>query len=214
MTSNATTASFFDGYARGFDAIYGNENTLLNRVVNHTLRRSMRLRFDMTLQGCDPIEGKTVLDIGSGPGHYAVELARRGGSVHGVDFAQGMIDVASEHARLAGVSDRARFEIADFLTHPFDATYDYSIAMGFMDYMERPRTVVDRVLSLTRSRAFFSFPASGGLLAWQRQLRYRRKCDLYLYSRREIETLFDGTAATRVQIERIDRDWFVTAHIR
>ena len=84
------TAEFFDAYARDFNAIYGNENTLVNAVVNKLFRKSMVVRYERTLAGCSPIEGKTVIDIGCGPGHYGVALAARGAArVLGVDFAPG-----------------------------------------------------------------------------------------------------------------------------
>jgi 2-polyprenyl-3-methyl-5-hydroxy-6-metoxy-1,4-benzoquinol methylase len=72
--TNPGVSDFFDSYAHDFNAIYGNRNTFLNRLLNGWLRRSMRLRYEMTLQSCDPLEGKSVLDVGCGPGHYAVAL--------------------------------------------------------------------------------------------------------------------------------------------
>src|SRR5580704_19177098 len=102
-TDTRTTSGFFDGYARRFDAIYGNADTPLNAVVNRWLRRSMKLRYDRTLEGCVPIEGTRVLDVGCGPGHYGVALAERGAaSVFGLDFAQGMLDIAKDRAARAG----------------------------------------------------------------------------------------------------------------
>ena len=44
-----------------------------------------------------------------------------------------------------------------------------------------PRSGDRKILSLTANTAFFSFPLNGGLLAWQRKLRYRRRCALYMY---------------------------------
>jgi len=35
--------------------------------------------------------------------------------------------------------------------------------MGFMDYVQDAKKVVERILSLTREKAFFSFPDSSGL---------------------------------------------------
>ena len=72
------TPSFFSGYAADFDAIYANQATPFNSVVNRLFRRSMRLRFELTIAGCNPINGRSVLDVGCGPGHYGIELAHRG----------------------------------------------------------------------------------------------------------------------------------------
>ncbi|MBX6315436.1 MAG: methyltransferase domain-containing protein [Isosphaeraceae bacterium] len=206
------TKEFFHGYAGGFNSIYSNKNTPINTLINTLFRKSMRLRFEKTLAGCDPIQGKTVLDIGCGPGHYSVELARRGAErVVGVDFAEGMIAIAQQQAEAAGVTDRCEFSVRDFHTFPADQPFDYTIVMGFMDYVADAVDLVEKVLRLTRGKAFFSFPRSGGLLAWQRQLRYKSRCELYLYSRDKVESIFANFPEVRTTIEPIARDFFVTA---
>ena len=53
--------------------------------------------------------------------------------------------------------------------------FDYSIAMGFLEYIEEPKKVIEKVLSITKLKAFFSFPVDAGMLAWQRKLRYKKK---------------------------------------
>jgi len=208
------TATFFDSYARDFEAIYGNKNTPVNRVVNHYFRKSMRLRYEKSIAGCSPIEGKSVLDIGCGPGHYSVELARRGaGEVLGVDFADGMIKLAQDRARAAGVESRCRFILGDILETPIDHKYDYTIVMGFMDYVEEPRRMIDRILEVTSGKAFISFPVDGGLLAWQRKIRYKQRCPLYLYSEGRLRDIFRPYRDVRVAIEPASRDFFVTISI-
>jgi 2-polyprenyl-3-methyl-5-hydroxy-6-metoxy-1,4-benzoquinol methylase len=202
-------AVFFEAYAAEFDAIYGTPNTPLNRVVNRLFRRSMRLRYERTLSGCEPVDGRTILDVGCGPGHYAVELARRGAArVVGIDFSPSMLRIARERAQAAGVADRCAFREGDFMAKQWREVFDYAVVMGFMDYAAEPKDVVDRVFSLTRSRAFFSFPAAGGLLAWQRRLRYRTRCPLFLYRQSDVRRLFEGSGEAR--LERIARDFFVT----
>lgn len=212
--SNERTSQFFDRYAQDFSAIYGNKNTLVNSVVNQVFRRSMRLRYEKTIAGCFPIEGKTVLDIGCGPGHYSVELARRGAAkVHGVDFAEGMIDLSKRHAKDAGVEGRTQFELKDFFAFPEGTKYDYTIVMGFMDYMADPRKVVEKVISLTSSRAFFSFPVDGGLLAWQRKLRYKSRCELFMYDEAAARRVVAGLNYRAIRIEEASRDYFVTIDV-
>ena len=205
------TSQFFHSYAHDFNAIYGNSNTFVNRWINRYLRASMRLRYEKTIAGCSPIEGKTVLDIGCGPGHYSVALAKNGAArVYGIDFADEMIAIASQNAESAGVKGRCQFARHDFLADPIDGKYDYTIAMGFMDYMADPRKTIEKVLSVTKGKAFFSFPTDGGLLAWQRKLRYKQRCPLYLYSQAQLDQLFSGVGRDQVRCERIARDYFVT----
>lgn len=208
------TAQFFDTYAKDFNAIYGNENTLVNGVVNKLFRKSMMLRYEKSLAGCQPIEGRTVIDIGCGPGHYAVALAAQGAArVLGVDFAPGMIDIAKKRAERAGVSDRCTFTLGDFLEVSGDEKFDYAIVMGFMDYIEDAGALMRKVLNVCRGQAFFSFPADGGPLAWQRRLRYRSRCALYMYTEPQIRSLVSALGVRSSTIEPISRDFFVTLSV-
>jgi SAM-dependent methyltransferase len=204
------TASFFDRYAVDFNAIYGNSDRAFEGLINRLFRRSMLVRYERTLAGCRPIEGASVIDIGCGPGHYSVALARAGAErVLGLDFAPGMLKIADQAAHAAGVAERCAFVSGDFLNYPIGGKFDYAIVMGFMDYVRDARPVVDRVCAITRRRAFFSFPKAGGPLAWQRQLRYRSRCDLFLYGEEQIRELLASTGAA-FSIESIGRDFFVT----
>jgi 2-polyprenyl-3-methyl-5-hydroxy-6-metoxy-1,4-benzoquinol methylase len=208
------TQVFFHRYANDFDAIYSNRGGLVNSLVNGMFRKSMKLRYEKTIEGCRPIEGKTVLDVGCGPGHYSITLAQRGAArVLGIDFAEGMLGIAAEHAGAAGVAERCEFRQADFLRFRAPEPFDYVILMGFMDYMADARGVIAQALALTRSKAFFSFPADGGLLAWQRKLRYRSRCELHMYRRPQLEELFGSFPGTHAKIEPIARDFFVTLEV-
>lgn len=207
-------SQFFDGYAHDFDAIYGNKNGWFNAVINKLFRRTMERRYRKTLEGCLPIEGRSVLDIGCGPGHYSVALAKKGaGEVLGIDFADGMLEVARERAGREGVTT-CRFEKRDFLNFNFDRKFDYTIVMGFMDYASQPAEVVNKTLSLTAVRAFFSFPLDNGILAWQRKLRYKSRCELFMYSPGQVKHLFTGLAKAQVSMESLGRDLFVTAQMK
>jgi ubiquinone/menaquinone biosynthesis C-methylase UbiE len=206
-----SVAEFFDSYAHDFDAIYGTRHTALNRVINKLFRKSMRLRYQKTIEGCDPIDRRSVVDIGCGPGHFGIALACQGaGRVLGLDFAEQMLAVARRHAEAQGVADRCEWVLGDFLTYPFQETFDYAIVCGFMDYIAQPTPVIDKVLSITTSKAFFSFPAAAGVLAWQRRMRYKSRCDLFMYTEPQLRELFRGKDAD-VTIEPIARDYFVTA---
>lgn len=214
MTDTDTrTSKFFNSYAHEFDAIYGTQNTLLNRLINKLFRQSMKLRYEKTLQGCLPIEGKSVLDIGCGPGHYSIALALAGaGYVLGLDFAKTMIDIATQRAQVARVAEHCHFEYADFFAHSITQSFDYTIVMGFMDYMQEPEKVISKVMKITTSKAFFSFPAAGSFLAWQRKLRYKQRCDLFLYDYEKLHRLFEQLNQVRVDYVKLARDYFVTVY--
>ena len=205
------TAQFFDSYAEDFNAIYGTKNTIFNNIINKLFRKSMKLRFEKTIEECSQIEGKSVIDIGCGPGHYGITLAKIGaGSVFGIDFSQSMIDIAVKNAGKAGVQEKCTFIVDDFLTFETDNTFDYAIVMGFMDYTAEPDKAIEKVLSLTREKALFSFPVDGGILALQRKIRYKKKCDLYMYKYEVIQKIFKSAPCKDFDIQKISRDFFVS----
>ncbi len=84
------------------------------------------------------------LDLGCGTGAAAVELARRGWAITGIDIAPGAIDLARRRAAEAGVS--VAFEVADLLgALPVEpASIDFAFDRGCFHSVydeQRPRFV-------------------------------------------------------------------------
>ena len=65
--------SFWNSYASDFDSIYGTKNSWFNNIINKLFRKTMKIRFDKTLQ-IVPKDEVSVIDIGCGPGHYCLSL--------------------------------------------------------------------------------------------------------------------------------------------
>lgn len=205
---------FFDNYANDFDAIYGTNQSFINQLLNPILRKSMRTRYEKTLAYCQPMEGKTAIDIGCGPGHYSIALAKNGAKkIIGIDFSKEMIKIAKANVSLSQVSEKCQFIVEDVYNYTSDK-FNYSIVMGVMDYIRDTEKMVEKVISLTKEKAFFSFPNSRGLLAIQRRIRYRNRCPLYMYNRKQLTTLFDKFSPHEYKIEKISRDYFVSLSIK
>ena len=111
------------------------------------------------------------------------------------------------------MNSKCKFEMLNFITDPVTDVFDYAILMGLMDYIKDPRAVIKKALSVTKSKAFFSFPAKGGVLAWQRKLRYMIRCNLFFYDEARIRGLFKGLEHKELMIEKIGRDFFVIASL-
>jgi len=58
-------------------------------------------------------KGDFLIDLGSGDGRIVIEAAKRGARAMGVDYDGNLVQLATENAAKAGVSDRARFEKKD-----------------------------------------------------------------------------------------------------
>ena len=158
---------------------------------------------------------KKVFDIGCGPGHYSIALSKAGAKrVTGIDFADEMINIAKQRSKEENVFHKCEFQIADIFGFEISEKFDYSILMGFMDYIADPAELIKKVITLTDDKIFFSFPKEGGLLAAQRKLRYRKRCPLYLYRKNDLIGLFSDFTPLKYQIEEISRDFYVTLFLK
>jgi ubiquinone/menaquinone biosynthesis C-methylase UbiE len=85
----------------------------------------------------------TILDLGSGTGYLAVEIARKSPNVqvYGIDLSRQMVKIARRHAK--GV-DNARFVFGNAAKLPFeDNSIDFVISTGASHHWKMPRLVFD-----------------------------------------------------------------------
>lgn len=61
-------------------------------------------------------QGRRILDLGGGPGHYTVALARRGGNVTWHDVSRTYLEMARRKAAEQGVADSIHFSLG-YLDH-------------------------------------------------------------------------------------------------
>jgi demethylmenaquinone methyltransferase/2-methoxy-6-polyprenyl-1,4-benzoquinol methylase len=136
------TGTLEEGQVRAmFDRIAGVYDRM-NAVMTAGLDRRWRARAaDLAAVG----PGDRVLDVATGTGDLALELARRvapGGEVVGSDFAEAMLDRAREKA--AGRAD-VRFEWADALAleYPDDAFAAATVAFGARNFADLHRGLAE-----------------------------------------------------------------------
>ncbi|HEV7162829.1 MAG TPA: ubiquinone/menaquinone biosynthesis methyltransferase [Solirubrobacteraceae bacterium] len=116
--------AMFDRIAGVYDPL----NTAMSAGLHHRWRTRA---VDLARVG----PGDRVLDVATGTGDLALELARRvapGGEVVGSDFSEGMLDRARLKAPAAGPgSVRPRFEWADAMQLPYDESTFDAATVGF-----------------------------------------------------------------------------------
>jgi ubiquinone/menaquinone biosynthesis C-methylase UbiE len=98
--------------------------------------------------------GHRVLDAGCGTGELAIELARRGHDVTGIDISSAGIDIAKSKARAAGVA--VDFHVGDAtempgIEGPFDAVVDSGLLHSLDSYDQQH--YIARLRSLCRPGA-------------------------------------------------------------
>jgi demethylmenaquinone methyltransferase/2-methoxy-6-polyprenyl-1,4-benzoquinol methylase len=106
--------AMFDRIARVYDRM----NSVMTAGMHHRWRERA-----VDLAGIGP--GDRALDVATGTGDMAIELARRGAEVTAMDFSEGMLEIAREKA--PGI----RFEQGDALALPYaDGEFD-AATVGF-----------------------------------------------------------------------------------
>lgn len=68
--------------------------------------------FYERIERLKPIRGARALDLGTGPGQVALELAARGASVVGLDISENQIAAARELTSQRGLAAECRFDVA------------------------------------------------------------------------------------------------------
>jgi SAM-dependent methyltransferase len=129
-----TNIVFNDDYAKGYDALYRDKD--------------YRAEVDL-IEAALGLAGRGVklLDVGCGTGGHAIELARRGHAVTGIDLSAQMLVSARNKAEAElGVTSRPQFQEGDarsFTVGSKGETFDAAVMMfAVIGYLEHNEDVV------------------------------------------------------------------------
>jgi demethylmenaquinone methyltransferase/2-methoxy-6-polyprenyl-1,4-benzoquinol methylase len=124
-----------------FDAIAPRYD-LLNRLMSLGSDQRWRRRAVAALQAAP---GQTVLDLATGTGDLALAVAHAGARVVGLDPSPGMLALAADKARAAGLESRVALVVGDAQSLAFpDASFDaVGIAFGIRNVPDRPRALAE-----------------------------------------------------------------------
>ena len=202
----AEVQDYFVRHAARFDGLYGGDN-MATRLFDKLFRKPMYERYRLTIEALGNAKGKKYLDLGCGSGRYAINLARLGGHVVGIDFSKAMLDLARRYASQEGVEGKVQFLEAD-MDRWMDETkdhFDAAFAMGVFDYLDDPVGTLARMLKVA-DRAYMSIPAPEFPRAQLRRLRYQRQnCPVYFYTRGEMEEMVRKAGGKILRCEPLGR---------
>jgi ubiquinone/menaquinone biosynthesis C-methylase UbiE len=95
------------------------------------------------------VSGRKVLDVGCGDGEFAVELARCGASVSGIDASTAMIDAAKTRAKQHNAA--VDFQVAMAERLPFrDERFDLVTAITILCFLDDPAPVFREMARVLR----------------------------------------------------------------
>jgi 2-polyprenyl-3-methyl-5-hydroxy-6-metoxy-1,4-benzoquinol methylase len=215
MKDEQGVKDFFSDYAEDFDSIYGDgkPRNLFNRITDKLFRQSMYERYKRTIDFLTNSDVKTVLDVGCGSGRYSLDLAKNGMIVTGVDLAQKMLNIAQSNSQKAGFENNT-YIVGSYFDVKIDKKHDAAILMGLFDYISNPEELFSKLKKDTGKYILASFPKPGGILGWQRKIRYNmRNCQLFYYSKESLEELMSASDISNYEIQDNHREYFLIAKL-
>ena len=197
---------YFVRHAARFDGLYGGDN-MATRIFDQLFRKPMYRRYRLTIEALGDAKGKTYLDLGCGSGRYAINLAKLGAKVVGLDFSAAMLKLAGAYAKEEGVGSKVKFVETD-MNRWMDETeqhFDAAFAMGVFDYLDDPVATLKRMLKVA-DKAYISIPAPEFPRAQLRRLRYKQQnCPVYFYTREQTEELVKKAGGKILRMEPLGR---------
>ncbi len=203
----------FHRTAADFDSIYTGDKSAWGRFLDKLLRWDIQERMNLSLQACQPLQGRTVLDVGCGTGRFCFPLALGGAErVVGIDFAAAMIERANALAAEMNLAPKCTFICDDFAAHEFAESFDYVLAIGLFDYIPDARHLLVKLRQLTRGKLVMTFPRAD---TWRAPLRKIRLgllgCPVYFYSEKRLRDYLLISGFTVISLVRVGKLFFVVA---
>jgi 2-polyprenyl-3-methyl-5-hydroxy-6-metoxy-1,4-benzoquinol methylase len=207
--------AFWNSEADAFQSIYTHRKSKFFNTLDQIFRKDMYERYQFTIANCEPIEGRTFLDVGCGNGLYSLELARRGArKVVGLDIAEVMIGLCKKASVDQSLDDRCTFIQTDLLEWDNSGMkFDVSFGIGLFDYISDPLPVLRQMRELSTDKAIMAFPRLWTWRAPVRKVRLTMKgCDVFFYSAARINKLMKDAGFSRHTLTRVGKLYCVVAY--
>ncbi len=208
--------NYWNREADAFERIYSHEKSKLSTMLDQVFRKDMYERFEFTIKHCEPIKGRTFLDVGCGNGLYSVELGKKGAArVQGIDIAEVMVERCKKYAAREGLEGRCHFLKTDLLEYQPDTTFDVSFGIGLFDYISDPLPVLRKMREVTKDKVITAFPRFWTWRAPVRKVRLTmRGCPVYFYTKARLDQLMKDAGFARHEVTRVGKLHCVVSHCR
>jgi SAM-dependent methyltransferase len=125
----------------------------------HEMAETLRPAVERLVDSLPKLAGRRVLDLATGTGIAAIEAARRGADVTGVDFAPDLIAEARRRAGATGVPG-VHFDVGDVETLPYeDASFDVAISSFGSIFAPRHAAVASELARVLKPGGTLAFTA-------------------------------------------------------
>jgi SAM-dependent methyltransferase len=117
-------------------------------------------------------DGETVLDVGTGTGVVALQVARQVGEqgrVVGIDLSEGMLAMARRRAMTAGLESRLEFQTMDAESLDFGSeSFDAAVSLYALRHFPNPLRAVQELFRVLKpgGRAAVAVGSGPSLLSW------------------------------------------------
>jgi ubiquinone/menaquinone biosynthesis C-methylase UbiE len=208
--------NFWNSEADAFERIYSHEKSKLSTLLDRIFRKDMYERFLFTIKNCEPVAGRSFLDVGCGNGLYSLELAKKGARrVLGLDISPVMIGRCQQSARKEELEDRVAFMQTDLLEYEPDDHFDVSYGIGLFDYISDPLPVLKKMRAVTRDKTIAAFPRFWTWRAPVRKVRLTLKgCPVFFYTKRKINRLMKEAGFASWDVTRVGKLHCVVARVK
>ena len=134
--------------------------------------------------------GRTILDLGTGPGYLPVEIVRRKPEIHiiGIDLSKKLIHMAQANAAKVGFTRQLQFEIGNSARLRFKSnSFDMVVSTGMLHSLRDPVRVFKEIYRVLKKggQAWIYDPAkvASGVdrLKWKASLTSREKFFLRVF---------------------------------
>ena len=124
------------------------ERIAFYKSFGYDIEKERRFIFEKA----EPISGN-ILEIGTGKGHFALELAREGHMFTSIDVSEEEQEFARLNIEQAGFSKQVHFKIEDAEHLNFkDASIDIIFSINTMHHLTNPFKVMDELIRIISSK--------------------------------------------------------------